>query len=175
MNSAPSTDPPIGKCGIGTLTSSATTNRLGLSDFVARLRFTGGGSPYRGIAALRGMFAPTVWRSLPRRSPLDCLIAVEVEGHRPPARGKLASPSITTTLPSRMEARITINPAVCNGRPIVRGTRITVQTILEFLAAGDSIEDVIDGYPELSRDDVMACLRFSSQVMSGNISVEHVA
>ncbi len=74
-----------------------------------------------------------------------------------------------------MEARITINPAVCNGRPIVRGTRITVQTILEFLAAGDSIEDVIDGYPELSRDDVMACLRFSSQVMSGNISVEHVA
>lgn len=74
-----------------------------------------------------------------------------------------------------MEARITINPAVCNGRPIVHGTRITVQTILEFLAAGDSIEDVLEGYPELTREDVMACLRFSSQVLSGNFSVEKVA
>lgn len=74
-----------------------------------------------------------------------------------------------------MEARITINPAVCNGRPIVRGTRITVQTILEFLASGDSIEDVLEGYPDLNREDVMACLRFSSQVLSGSFSVEKVA
>ncbi len=74
-----------------------------------------------------------------------------------------------------MEARITVNPAVCNGRPIVRGTRVTVQTILEFLAAGDSIDDVLAGYPELTREDVAACLRFSSQVLSGSFSVENVA
>lgn len=61
-----------------------------------------------------------------------------------------------------MEDRIIIDPAICNGRPVVRGTRITAQTILEFLAAGDSIDDVLAEYPALTRDDVLACLRFSS-------------
>ncbi len=58
-----------------------------------------------------------------------------------------------------MEDRIVIDPAVCNGRPIVRGTRITARTVLEFLGAGDSIGDVLDEYPTLTRDDVLACLR----------------
>ncbi len=57
-----------------------------------------------------------------------------------------------------MPDRIVINPDICNGRRIVRGTRITVQTVLEFLAAGDSMDDVLDEYPALSRDDVKACL-----------------
>ena len=61
-----------------------------------------------------------------------------------------------------MEDRVVIDPAICNGRPVVRGTRITAQTILEFLAAGDSIDDVLAEYPALTRDDVLACLRFSS-------------
>lgn len=64
-----------------------------------------------------------------------------------------------------MEERIVIDPAICNGRPAVRGTRITVQSVLEFLGAGDSIEDVLEEYPSLSREDVLACLRFSSQLM----------
>jgi len=58
-----------------------------------------------------------------------------------------------------MSEGIVIEPAVCNGRPVVRGTRITVQTILEFLGAGDSIEDVLEEYPSLSREDVLACLK----------------
>jgi len=57
-----------------------------------------------------------------------------------------------------MSNRISINPDVCNGRPVVRGTRIAVQTILEFLAAGDSVEDVLEEYPRLTRADVQACL-----------------
>ena len=57
-----------------------------------------------------------------------------------------------------MPDRITIAPDICNGRPIIRGTRITVQTVLEFLAAGDSMDDVLAEYPALSRDDVKACL-----------------
>jgi uncharacterized protein (DUF433 family) len=57
-----------------------------------------------------------------------------------------------------MSENIVIDPDVCNGRPVVRGTRITVQTILEFLAAGDSIEDVLAEYPTLNRADVQACL-----------------
>jgi uncharacterized protein (DUF433 family) len=74
-----------------------------------------------------------------------------------------------------MEERIVIDPAVCNGRPAVRGTRITVQTVLEFLGAGDSIEDVLEENPSLSREDVLACLRFSSQLMGHQFMVEKVA
>ncbi len=55
--------------------------------------------------------------------------------------------------------RIVIDPDICNGQPVVRGTRITMRTILEFLAAGDSIEDVLEAYPTLSREDVLACSR----------------
>lgn len=58
---------------------------------------------------------------------------------------------------------------------MVRGTRITVQTVLEFLGAGDSIEDVLEEYPTLSREDVLACLRFSSRLMGHQFVVEKVA
>jgi uncharacterized protein (DUF433 family) len=56
-----------------------------------------------------------------------------------------------------MSDRITIDPEICNGRPVVRGTRIAVQTILEFLGAGDSVEDILEEYPALTREDVQAC------------------
>jgi uncharacterized protein (DUF433 family) len=70
-----------------------------------------------------------------------------------------------------MSDRVTINPDVCNGRPVVRGTRIAVQTILEFLAAGDSIEEVLEEYPGLVREDVQACLDYASRVMGNHFSV----
>jgi uncharacterized protein (DUF433 family) len=61
-----------------------------------------------------------------------------------------------------MEDRVVIDPEICNGRPTVRGTRIRVQTVLEVLGAVDSIDEVLEEYPTLTRDDVLACLRFSS-------------
>ncbi len=70
-----------------------------------------------------------------------------------------------------MSDRITINPDICNGRPVIRGTRITVQTVLEFLAAGDSIQDVLEEYPMLNREDVQACLNYASKVMANGYSV----
>lgn len=73
-----------------------------------------------------------------------------------------------------MEDRIVIDPALCNGRPVVRGTRITVQTVLEFLGAGDSINDILEEYPTLTREDILACLRFSSRLMSHHFVVEKV-
>jgi len=57
-----------------------------------------------------------------------------------------------------MPERITLDPDICNGRAFVRGTRIAVQTVLEFLGAGDSVEDVLAEYPALTREDVQACL-----------------
>jgi uncharacterized protein (DUF433 family) len=74
-----------------------------------------------------------------------------------------------------MEERIVISPDVCNGRPVIRGTRITVQTVLEFLGAGDSIEEVLEEYPSLTREDVLACLQYSSRLMGNHFRVEALA
>jgi uncharacterized protein (DUF433 family) len=74
-----------------------------------------------------------------------------------------------------MEPRIEINPDICNGRPVIRGTRITVQTILEFLGAGDSPEQILDAYPSLSKEDILAALRFSSRLMANHYHIERVA
>jgi uncharacterized protein (DUF433 family) len=74
-----------------------------------------------------------------------------------------------------MVKRISIKPDVCNGRPVVRGTRITVQTVLEFLAAGDSIEDILEEFPKLKRADVQACLDYASRVMGNPFSVVRAA
>jgi uncharacterized protein (DUF433 family) len=74
-----------------------------------------------------------------------------------------------------MSERIVVNPDICNGKPVIRGTRITAQTILEFLAAGDSVEDVLDEYPSLSREDVQACFDYASKLMGNHYSVVPVA
>jgi uncharacterized protein (DUF433 family) len=74
-----------------------------------------------------------------------------------------------------MSERIVIDPDICNGRPVIRGTRIAVQTVLEFLAAGDSVDDVLEEYPALSREDVLACLAFASGLMNHGYLVEAVS
>jgi len=76
---------------------------------------------------------------------------------------------------ARMEERIAINPDVCNGRPVIRGTRISVQTVLEFLGAGDSLKEVLEEYPSLTREDVLACLQYSSRLMGNHFTVEALA
>ena len=60
-----------------------------------------------------------------------------------------------------IKKRISVSPDICNGRPVVAGTRITVQTVLEFLEAGDTIENVLEEYPSLTREDIDACIQFS--------------
>ncbi|MBI5397344.1 MAG: DUF433 domain-containing protein [Verrucomicrobia bacterium] len=70
-----------------------------------------------------------------------------------------------------MKERITVDADVCSGKPVLRGTRITVQTVLEFLAAGDSVEDVLEEYPALSRADVQACLEYASRLMANHYTV----
>ena len=63
-----------------------------------------------------------------------------------------------------MADRIDIHPDICNGRPIIAGTRIPVQTIMEFLGAGDSIGEVLEAYPSLKREDVYACIQFAAKL-----------
>lgn len=59
--------------------------------------------------------------------------------------------------------RIEVNPCVCNGNPVVRGTRIPVAVILDHLAAEESWESVLRGFPELTREDIAAALSFARQ------------
>jgi uncharacterized protein (DUF433 family) len=66
-----------------------------------------------------------------------------------------------------LEARITTNPEQCGGRPYVRGMRIRVSDVLDLLATGLGVDQVIDELPDLEREDVFACLRFASR------SVDH--
>jgi uncharacterized protein (DUF433 family) len=70
---------------------------------------------------------------------------------------------------------IILNPNICNGKPIIAGTRITVQSLLEFLAAGDSIKDVLEEYPDLTREDVQSCIEYASKLMANHYEVEKLA
>ena len=58
--------------------------------------------------------------------------------------------------------RITIEPGKRGGKPCVRGLRITVYDVLEYLASGMSIEEIVYDFPFLQRDDILACLSFSA-------------
>ena len=71
--------------------------------------------------------------------------------------------------------RITIDPDICNGRPTVRGKRITAQTILEFLVAGETQEEILRQYPSLEADDINACLSFASMLMDHKYVLKEVA
>jgi uncharacterized protein (DUF433 family) len=57
--------------------------------------------------------------------------------------------------------RIELNPRVCNGRPVIKGTRIPVSVILEQIAEGESWKSVLAGYPELKKEDVQAALLYA--------------
>lgn len=59
--------------------------------------------------------------------------------------------------------RIEINPRVCNGRPVVKGTRIPTSVILEQIAEGESWETILAGYPELKREDLQAVLFYARE------------
>ena len=67
------------------------------------------------------------------------------------------------------EALITSNPAVMMGKPVVAGTRITVELILEKLAAGEEVEEVLAAHPRLSREAVLAALRFAAQALRADV------
>jgi uncharacterized protein (DUF433 family) len=67
--------------------------------------------------------------------------------------------------------RINIDEKVCNGKPVIKGTRITVQTILEFLSAGNSPSEILEQYPLLDDIDIQAALKFAAIQMGKNHSI----
>ena len=72
-------------------------------------------------------------------------------------------PAIPRTVMAYLSDRITVDPARCGGRPCVRGMRIRVVDVLELLAAGLTVEQVLEELSDLEIDDIWACLRYASR------------
>lgn len=66
-------------------------------------------------------------------------------------------------------SRITIDPNICNGKPVIRGMRISVSTILSYLAAGETHENILEAYPILEEADIRACLEYAKSVSDKSI------
>lgn len=61
--------------------------------------------------------------------------------------------------------RITIDPEICHGKPTIRGLRYPVESILELLASGMTIDELLEDYPDLEREDFLACLNYASKLV----------
>lgn len=67
--------------------------------------------------------------------------------------------------------RITYNPEIFGGKPIIRGRRLAVEHVLGMLAAGDDVDTILEGYPWLERSDIQACLAYAKRQV-GNERIE---
>ncbi len=67
------------------------------------------------------------------------------------------------------DSLITSDPEVMMGKPVIAGTRITVELILEKLGSGESIDQLLDSHPRLTRDAVLAALRFAAQILRSDV------
>lgn len=64
-----------------------------------------------------------------------------------------------------LEERIEIDSEICHGKPRIKGTRIMISILLEWLEAGKNFEDIINAYPELTTDDISAVIRYARKVI----------
>ena len=60
--------------------------------------------------------------------------------------------------------RITIDPLVCHGKPVIRGLRYPVDSMLELLASGMTIEELLKDYPDLEKEDFLACIEYAARL-----------
>ena len=67
---------------------------------------------------------------------------------------------------AKLLERITVNPAIFGGKPIIRGRRLAVEHILGMLAAGDTPETILAGYPWLEPEDIRACLAYAHRLVA---------
>jgi uncharacterized protein (DUF433 family) len=75
---------------------------------------------------------------------------------------------IPTGIIMNLTERITIDPAICHGKPSIRGLRYTVETILELLSSGMEIDDILADYEDLEREDILAALDYARRLSQIN-------
>ena len=69
-----------------------------------------------------------------------------------------------------MDHRITFDPKVCHGQACIKGTRIPVHQILRMLANGDTIEDLLQEYPSVTREDILACFDYAASLAEEQVT-----
>lgn len=69
-------------------------------------------------------------------------------------------------------SRITINPEICHGKPVVRSMRWPVEVILDLLGSGMRNEEIVEDHPELELEDILACLQYAKLSVSGKSILE---
>lgn len=73
-------------------------------------------------------------------------------------------------------SRITVDPSIFGGKPIIRGRRLAVEHVLDMLAAGDDVDTILQGYAWLEREDIQACLEFARrQVANERVELLSIA
>jgi uncharacterized protein (DUF433 family) len=65
-----------------------------------------------------------------------------------------------------MNGRIEINPSVLQGKPVIRNTRIPVELLLRKLSEGATVEELLDAYPRITKDDIQACLAYAADALA---------
>ncbi|MCF8371482.1 MAG: DUF433 domain-containing protein [Bacteroidales bacterium] len=66
----------------------------------------------------------------------------------------------------KLLSRITINPKICHGKPTIRGLRYPVENMLELMASGMTTEELLEDYPDLEKEDFLACLEYAAKLVS---------
>jgi uncharacterized protein (DUF433 family) len=74
-----------------------------------------------------------------------------------------------------MTERITIDPDICHGKPCIRGLRYPVETVLEWLASGMTIEEILADYEDLEREDILVALDYAARLMHGKRPIHPAA
>jgi uncharacterized protein (DUF433 family) len=69
---------------------------------------------------------------------------------------------------------IVVDPDICNGKPTVKGTRITVQTVLEYLALGESQDIILKNFPRLTHASIQACIQFAADMAGHEYSMHRI-
>lgn len=69
-----------------------------------------------------------------------------------------------------MEKRITTDPKVCHGQACIKGTRIPVHQVVKMLANGDTIDELLQEYPKITREDILACLEYAASLAEEQVT-----
>ena len=72
-----------------------------------------------------------------------------------------------------MKDRIVIDPQICSGKPVIRGTRIMVKNILGMVAGGYTAERIVQAYPEITKEDVSAALEYAAKIVAEEQILAH--
>lgn len=80
-------------------------------------------------------------------------------------RRRLVRPTYRKAFDMNWQERITVDPKVLVGKPVVSGTRLAVEFIIDLLGNGWTEQQILDSYPGLTREDVSACLKYASEIL----------